>query len=152
MAARRGRENARLRVGLDTSCLIPLLSEWHQFHDRTVQSVSAVPPDSLVICSHALLECFSVLTRLPPPYRIPPEKAKLAIETSFAQVGTVCGVEANEAWAAITRTTELRFGGGKVYDAVIAESTARAGAAVLLTWNVADFRSVAPPGLEIREP
>jgi hypothetical protein len=55
-------------------------------------------------------------------------------------------------WSAIRETVLRDLGGGRVYDTTIAVSTFQAGATLLLTWNVKDFLSVAPAGLEIREP
>jgi predicted nucleic acid-binding protein len=55
-------------------------------------------------------------------------------------------------WAVLNRAAERQVGGGKIHYAVIAQATARAGASVLLTWNVKDFLAVAPAGLEIRSP
>jgi predicted nucleic acid-binding protein len=140
------------RVGLDTSCVIPLLCDWHEFHAPTAAAVGAVPLKNVVICTHVLLECFAVLTRLPAPYRIPPRQAKRLLAANFSERVDVCGVLEGDLWTALDRAAERQAGGGKIYDTVIAQATARAGASVLLTWNVKDFLAVAPHGLEIRAP
>jgi predicted nucleic acid-binding protein len=146
MAQRQG------RVGLDTSCVIPLLCDWHEFHARTTAAVEAVPLKNLVICTHVVLECFAVLTRLPAPYRIPPRQAEQLLTANFSATAILCGVLEGDLWAALDRAGERQAGGGRIYDTVIAEATARAGASLLWTWNVKDFLAVAPPGLEIRAP
>jgi predicted nucleic acid-binding protein len=99
-----------------------------------------------------LLECFAVLTRLPAPYRIPARQAERLLAANFSDSVALCGVLEGDVWAALGRAAERQVRGGKIYDAVVAQATARAGASVLLTWNVKDFVVVAPHGLEIRTP
>jgi predicted nucleic acid-binding protein len=140
------------KVGLDTSCVIPLLCDWHEFHAPTAAAVGAVQLKNVVICAHVLLECFSVLTRLPAPYRIAPRQAERLLAANFSESVDVCSVLDADLWTALDRAAERQAGGGKIYDTVIAQATARAGASVLLTWNVKDFLAVAPHGLEIRAP
>ncbi|MEX2303335.1 MAG: PIN domain-containing protein [Bryobacterales bacterium] len=141
----------RTRIGLDTSCVIPLLCDWHEFHAPTIATIGTESLKHVVICRHVLLECFAVLTRLPTPYRVPPRQAEHLLTTNFSE-SVLCGLLDGDLWAVLDRAAERQVGGGKIYDAVIADSTARAGASVLLTWNVKDFLAVAPAGLEIRSP
>jgi predicted nucleic acid-binding protein len=140
------------KVGLDTSCVIPLLCDWHEFHKPTLETVAAVRRNGLVICTHVVLECFAVLTRLPAPYRMPPRQAQRLLAANFSETVDVCGVLDTDLWTALDRAAERQTGGGRIYDTVIAQAAARAGASVLLTWNVKDFLAVAPHGLEIRAP
>ncbi len=142
----------RALVALDTSCLVPLLCEWHEFHQPTIEAVSEYPIRNWLLCSHVLLECFAVLTRLPGPHRVPPADARALLAASFADEAAITEIAPEDVWAAIDRTAGRGFGGGKVYDAIIAHSAARCGASVLLTWNVRDFLAVAPADLEIRQP
>lgn len=99
-----------------------------------------------------MLEAYSVLTRLPPPYRIPADIAKRAIEESLDGFATVPNLAARDAWEAMEFTAQQALGGGRIYDAVIAKSSRAAGASVLLTWNVRHFELIAPEGLEVRQP
>jgi predicted nucleic acid-binding protein len=140
------------KVGLDTSCVIPLLCDWHEFHAPTVAAIGTASLKDVVVCCHVLLECFAVLTRLLAPYRIPPRQAEMLLATNFSESVILCGVLESDLWAAVGRAAERQASGGKIYDAVISHATARAGASVLLTWNVKDFIAVAPHGLDIRAP
>lgn len=142
------------KVGLDTSCLIALLSDWHEFHQPTARTYERIirQKNRLVIAGHALLECFAVLTRLPPPFRIPPDKARRMLVENFASSAEVPGMPSSAFWSIVDETALRGFGGGRVYDATVALATRRAGAGLLLTWNVRDFLAVAPPGLAVREP
>lgn len=144
----------RDRIGLDSSFLIPLLSGWHEHHSRTLARYEQFleDRDDLIVPVQGLLECYSVLTRLPVPYRSTPEAVKQAIEASFYRTATIVGLTPHTAWSAIDALSHLGLGGGRVYDAAIAGCVAEAGAKVVFTWNVKHFLSIAPPGLEVRSP
>jgi len=137
---------------LDTSCVIPLLSSWHEFHARTKQGYETrrARRERLVIPAHALLESFAVLTRM--PVRLSPEDARRLLEESFFQKAEIASLASGAAWITIQDLSLREMGGGIVYDAVIARTAFDAGASVLLTWNMKDFLRVAPLGLEIRQP
>jgi predicted nucleic acid-binding protein len=144
----------RVRFALDSSCLIALLSDWHAQHTRTLRSYEQwlAKGAQPVIPVHAILECFSVLTRIPAPHRSMPETAKLALERTFAQTAIIAGMGSEAVWGAIDTLSSLGLGGGRVYDAAIARCAAEAGATLLFTWNTKHFLPIAPAGLEVREP
>ena len=101
---------------------------------------------------HCCLEFFSVTTRLPPDYRLSPEIAiTLLTEHVFNRVEVVdLPIEDAVAW--LTNQAASKIRGGLVYDAHLAQIAARAGCAAVVTQNIADFRLVAPPGVEILSP
>ena len=147
------RSKTPVKFGLDTSYLVPLLAEWHQHHDRTTRDYRARlgRGERPVIAIHALLECYSVLTRLPHPVRVAADVAE-QILTQYFNDAEIAGVTAETGWLAIRSLAVLDLGGGRIYDALIASTVLHAGASVLLTWNVKHFLALAPPGLEIRQP
>jgi len=144
----------RIRVALDSSYLIALLCDWHGRHARTLRSYQHwhARDAQIVLPVHALLETYSVLTRIPAPYRLQPDIARQAIEENFARTALVVGVKAGGVWERIGNLSRLGFGGGQVYDALIAWCAADAKAAVLLTWNLKHFAAIVRPDLEVREP
>jgi predicted nucleic acid-binding protein len=77
---------------------------------------------------------------------------KQAIEESFYRTATIVGLTPHTTWSTINAVSREGIGGGRVYDAAIAGCIAEAGATVVFTWNVKHFVTVAPPGLEVREP
>jgi predicted nucleic acid-binding protein len=142
-----------VKFGLDTSYLVPLLAEWHQHHDRTTRDYRARlgRGERPVIAIHALLECYSVLTRLPHPVRVAGDVAEQILTHYFADV-EIAGATPETGWLAIRSLAVQDLGGGRIYDALIASTVLRAEASVLVTWNVKYFLALAPPGLEIRQP
>jgi predicted nucleic acid-binding protein len=142
-----------VKFGLDTSCLIPLVAEWHRHHDPTTRDYRArlARGERPVIAVHALLECYSVLTRLPHPVRVPANLAEQILTRYFTDAEIV-GVTPETAWLAIRSLAVVDLGGGRIYDALIAATVLRAEVSVFVTWNVKHFLALAPSGLEIRQP
>ena len=143
-----------MNIGVDTSCLVPLVSSWHEHHEATLSTLETLKKqnNNLMVAAHAVLECFSVLTRLPERIRITPREASERLFENIAQNFQMIGVDPDTCWAAVRHLSYRDLSGGLIYDAIIAHSCASAGATILLTWDVQDFLRVAPPGLTIQEP
>lgn len=143
-----------LKFGLDTSCIVPLLSAGHAQHVPTREAYAARRRrgEHPVTPVHVLLEAFSVLTRSPAPLYVAPEQARALLVENFFEIAEVPGISPKLCWAAFDELSTRSLGGRLLYDAIIAQCCADAGAKILLTWNVRDFLRVAPPDLEIREP
>jgi predicted nucleic acid-binding protein len=110
----------------DTSVVVAALSPWHPDHRpaRTAMTtrVRALP-------CHVLLECYSVLTRLPAPHRIAPRHAGDALTRLDVALLDLPSHRHVELTAALSRAGVR---GGAVYDALIG-ATARHHGLVLLT-------------------
>ena len=143
-----------VRVGLDSNVLIALICDWHVQHVRTLESYQGwiAQGATPVIALHSMLECYSVLTRIPAPRRLSPTVTKQILEENFAREAVITVVKPERLWHIIDALARLDLGGGRIYDALIAHSITQAGATVLLTWNTRHFLPIAPAGLEIREP
>ena len=110
----------------DTSVLLPALASWHPTHQRARAAIEA-RVDALP--AHVLLECYSVLTRLPSPHRIAPEVAAKAVAGIGLKVLTLPASR----HADIIRTLAgAGIRGGAVYDALVG-ATARHHNRLLLT-------------------
>jgi predicted nucleic acid-binding protein len=105
-----------------------------------------------VIALHAILEVYSVMTSIPPPRRLTPEAALQALEQNFAREAVIGTLGPEHIWDLLASLARSGFGGSRIYDALIAHSVAQAGASLFLTWNTKHFLSIAPAGLEVREP
>lgn len=142
------------KFSLDANCLISLLTAWDPHHERVVKAYEAhlARKEDLVISGHALTECFSVLTRLPPPRRISPEMALTQLTHSFGRSAQIASLPPRAFWDLIEDMARRGLGGGRVHDAMVALSSRLGGATMLLTFNVKHFVDIAPPGLDVREP
>jgi predicted nucleic acid-binding protein len=144
----------QLRIALDSSYLVALLCDWHAQHSRTLRSYQHWHDRGaqIVLPVHAILECYSVLTRMPAPYRLTPDIARQTIEGNFAQTAFVVGVKAGGVWTRIGSLARLEVGGGQAYDALIAWCAVDGGATMLLTWNLKHFASIGTSNLDVQEP
>ena len=142
-----------MKYGLDASCLVPLLLAAHPKHERTLAATAECDRDSgeLVLTGHALLECYSVLTRLPRPHGIAPAQAEELLRLNFA-THRIVAMTRDTVWATLRHRVARGQWGPRVYDSVVALLTLEAGGTLLLSWNARHMMTVAPPGLEVREP
>ena len=108
-------------ITVDSSVLIAAFSSWHDHHaaaDDAVEGARTV--------GHTLLEAYSVLTRLPAPFRVSADVVSaflddLTVEPPLVpDAETLGGLPGRLAADGIT--------GGAVYDALVAVTSAGAGA------------------------
>ncbi|HEY4239923.1 MAG TPA: PIN domain-containing protein [Kofleriaceae bacterium] len=108
---------------VDTSVLVAAFGEWHPRHDMAQAALEA--SDTLV--SHTLLEAYSVLTRMPPPYR-----ASGADVNAFLQAAstkrTLLSLPAGAQREHLQRCAALKLRGGAIYDGLIGATCAHAKA------------------------
>jgi len=130
-------------IAVDTSVVVPALSSWHERHEpcRTVLD------DRPRIVGHALVESFSVLTRLPAPFRLPAPLASELLSSNFHQRALV--MTADEIAGFVAGLPDWGVVGGAVYDALIAATAAQAGA-VLLTMDARAARAYRAVGAEVQ--
>lgn len=100
-------------TAVDTSVVVPALLSWHEHHDRCrAAAVGASIP------AHALLEAYSVMTRLPSPHRIDGQVARRLLDGWFATADVLTAPAALQ-----RRIVDLVSGagheGGAVYDGLV---------------------------------
>ena len=101
---------------------------------------------------HCCLEFFSVATRLPPEFRLPPEDAaRLLQEEIFARM-TVHDLPASDRLPMLTLAAQDGTAGGRIYDTHIAEVARAAGAVVVVTDNRRHFLAALRHGLRVETP
>lgn len=101
---------------------------------------------------HCCLEFFSVATRLPPEYRLTaPDAVALLEEEVFARIA-VHDLPPGARPAMLRAVALDGIGGGRIYDAHIAEVARAAGATVVVTDNRRHFLSALRYGLRVETP
>lgn len=142
-----------MKIGLNTDVVVELLSKDSERHARTFACYEEHrrAGDEIILVENVLLEAFRVLTGAPKPTGMPPREAVQLLQDDFGDVITA-PIRRGLAWDTMHHTVGRGFSGGRVFDAAIALAAYEAGARLFLTWNVRHFISVAPVGLEIRQP
>jgi predicted nucleic acid-binding protein len=141
-------------LALDTSVIVAGLQSWHAHHEVTSALLIEVlaSEEEVVIPLPALVEAYSVMTRLPAPRRLPPAKALEMLESSFAGRVRIVALPADAGWRFLRDIAEEGVAGGATYDAHVLDAAVAAGADRVLTLNVADFERLQRPGVTVISP
>ena len=142
-----------MTFAIDANCMIAVVCEWHADHRAARAEIERRLDrgERMSVAAHALTEAYSVLTRFPAPHRLACADAWKVLKAGFAESGTVVTLTAAQQLLLLRRLADNGVGGGRVYDALIGECAAKAGAGVLLTFNPRHF-DPAPKGVSVVVP
>lgn len=143
-----------IRTALDANVIVAAHMEWHQDHERSSAAIGRARGSGrrLLLPIPALVEAFSVMTRLPRGHRVLPHQARDVLHASFASDAELVAQDGDAVWALLDRAVAKGVSGGGIHDADILSCAERAGATRLLTLNPADFERLGPTKVEIVVP
>lgn len=130
-------------IALDTSVVVAAFGPWHEQHRIALEVLVESPR----LAAHTALEAYSVMTRLPEPFRAEPELVVDFLRRTF--VTPRLALERDEQSSAPERLSALGIGGGAVYDGLIA-LTALAAGAQLVTLDRRALRTYGRCGVDAR--
>jgi predicted nucleic acid-binding protein len=141
-------------TALDTSVIVAGLLSSHEHHEPAAAALAALlaEPGDVILPLQALVEAYSVLTRLPHPHRLSAKNALAVLERTLRQRAVVVGLDGKEAWDLIEGLSQRQIAGATSYDGVIAACARKGGAQRILTFNRAHFERLAGAGLEVVVP
>jgi predicted nucleic acid-binding protein len=113
----------------DTSVVVAAFGRWHERHDAARHAVAASP----LLLAPVAIETLSVLTRLPPPHRAPPDLVLRFLAAHFDELPAVLSPLGYR--TLLHEAEALAIVGGALYDAVVA-ATAREAGAVLVSLDL----------------
>ena len=126
----------------DSSVLIPVSYADHPQHSSSAKSFLEAGKDGF--CARRTLgEVYATLTGLPLRPRITGPEG-MSIVNQIRERLTLISLSDQEYVSALGRASSESIVGASAYDALIAQCALKAGADVLLTWNVRDFTRLAP--------
>jgi predicted nucleic acid-binding protein len=132
-------------IGVDTSVIIAAVHANHPVHISSARWLDpAFDAHDVVVAHHSLLEAYAVLTRLPAQYRAAPAEAEIVLRETVEGHARIAPFAAESMWDIIARLTAVPAAGGAAYDAFIIRLLSEAGADVIATYNVDDFRRLSP--------
>ncbi len=114
------------RWAVDTSVAVASLDASHEAHAVCREVLIRRRP---ALAGHALFETFSVLTRLPAPFRLTPRSAVAVLDEAFPAAELA---ERRRLRGALAELARSGLVGGAVYDALVGWA-ARAAGQVLIT-------------------
>lgn len=112
-------------IAVDTSVVVAGFASWHEGHQSAAAALARKPR----VPAHVLVEAYSVLTRLPPPHRAPPDLVATFLAERFPEAPLVLPARAHLELVDTAARTGLA--GGAIYDALIAATARHAGATLL---------------------
>jgi predicted nucleic acid-binding protein len=136
----------RSTIALDSSAVIAGLLSWHQHHQESLQALEEifVGERGVVLPLPALLETYSVMTRLPAPHRLSPESALDLLVDSPLRSSALVGLAGEEGWDFVRTLATRAVSGGRSYDALIVACAKKGGARQILTLNRRHFEGLDP--------
>jgi predicted nucleic acid-binding protein len=138
----------------DTSCMIAAVCSWHEHHERAILAIEnrLNRRERMVVAAPALIEAYSVLTRLAAPYRLTAADALSLMEANFMRQVKVVALPAKDYSVILRGAPAAGISGGRIYDAIIAACARGGSARTLLTFNDSHFRPLAGPDLAVVVP
>jgi predicted nucleic acid-binding protein len=142
-------------VFLDTSVLIAGLIDFGPQSAPAQQLMHAVAEKSIngpATAWHCCLEFFSVATRLPPEFRLSTTDAAHLLEAEVLARIAVHDLPQGDRRDFLEAAARDNTGGGRIYDAYIAEVARAAGAGVIVTDNRRHFLAALRHGIRVETP
>jgi predicted nucleic acid-binding protein len=130
-----------VKVLFDTNILVAALSEAHDMYHLCKPWLDQVEIDRTIegfFATHSLAETYSILTRMPPPYRVSPANVDRLLSENLTQFTRISLTEEDYA-TVIKKVVRLNISGGGIYDALIAQAALKADVDALLTFNSKHF-------------
>jgi predicted nucleic acid-binding protein len=142
-------------VFLDTSVLLAGLVDFGPQSAPAQSVLHAVAEKQITGAAtawHCCLELFSVATRLPPEFRVTPaDTVRLLEEEVFGRMA-VHDLPSRDRLPMLRALAQDGIGGGRIYDAQIAEVARAAQADVIVTDNRRHFLAALRHGLRVETP
>lgn len=141
-----------MKVFFDTSVLVAVFWGDHVHHAPSLKVFAEATPADAACAAHSLAEVYAVLTRLPVKPPIGSDQALLFHQEVLDRLSIV-SLDANAYAATIRAAAGRGVKGRRICDALLLACAVRSNAEVVFSWNVKDFRALAPELAErIREP
>jgi predicted nucleic acid-binding protein len=144
-----------VNVFLDTSVLVAGLVDFGPQSAPAQSILHAVAENTLRSPStawHCCLEFYSVVTRLPPEFRLSPADAAHLVQDEVMARMTVHDLPGTDRERLFRAAVQDQTAGGRIYDAHIAEVARAAAAKVIVTDNRRHFIASLRHGIRVETP
>ena len=134
-------------IFFDTTVLIAASEQGHPHHAQARPALLRVVAgkDKGFISHHSIAEVFAALTRLPVQPRIHPVEAARIVTENILRHFEVLSLEKKGYLEVMNTMANGGWTGAKIYDALLLLCAAKCAAERIYTFNLADFRQLAPP-------
>jgi predicted nucleic acid-binding protein len=143
------------RVALDTSVVVTALVAVHERHAVARHFVEDAFRDGagVIMPAPVLFEAYSVVTRMPSPWRLRADVAERVLRETFAERATVVALPSGDrTWSIMRKLAQAGLAGGIAHDAHVAACALEGGATELATFNLRDFARLDLEGMTLIVP
>jgi predicted nucleic acid-binding protein len=139
-----------VNIFFDTSVLVAASEKSHPHYPQARPALRrvAAAEDQGFISQHSIAEVFATLTRLPIQPRIHPLEAQRIVAENILPYFKVVPLDNHDYLDAMDIMSRGGWSGARIYDALILQCAAKCPAARIYTFNLSDFRQLAPPDLQ----
>lgn len=134
-------------IFFDTSVLVAACVQSHPHYTQAHPALLRITSkqDRGFISQHSIAEVFAVLTRLPIQPRIHPVEATRILTGNILPHFEIMPLVHTDYLKAVQIMAQNGLIGAKIYDVLLVQTAISSGAERIYTFNVVDFRLLAPP-------
>jgi predicted nucleic acid-binding protein len=143
------------RVALDTSVVVAALLAVHERHVAARRFVEDALRDGagVILPVPVLFEAYSVVTRMPSPWRLRADVAERVLRETFAACAPVVALPSGDrTWSIMRKLAQAGLAGGIAHDAHVAACALDGGATEFATLNRRDFARLDLEGMTLVVP
>ncbi len=135
-----------MKVFFDTSVLVAASEQSHPHYAQAWPALRRVAAgkDQGFMSVHSIAELYAVLTRLPVQPRVHPAEAVRIVADNILPNFETVPLGKKDYVEALKLVGDGGWSGAKIYDALLIGCAAKCGAERIYTFNLADFRQLAP--------
>jgi predicted nucleic acid-binding protein len=137
-------------IFFDTTVLIAASEQGHPHYAQARPALLRVAAgqDKGFISLHSVAEVYAALTRLPVQPRIHPVEAARIVTDNILPHFEVVSLGKKDYLEALNTMASGGWIGAKIYDALLLRGAARCAVERIYTFNLGDFKQLAPAGLQ----
>lgn len=137
-------------IFFDTTVLVAASEQSHPHYTQARAALLRVAAgkDKGFMGQHSIAELFAVLTRLPVQPRIHPVEAARIITENILPHFEVVSLGKKDYLDAVNAMASGGWAGAKIYDVLLLRCAAKCAVERIYTFNLGDFRQLAPAGLQ----
>ena len=139
-----------MEIFFDTTVLVAASERSHPHYAQARPALQRVVAgrDKGFIGQHSIAEMFAALTRLPVQPRIHPVEAARIVTENILPHFEVASLGKEDYLEVLNTMAGGGWSGAKIYDALLLRCAAKCAVERIYTFNLGDFRQLAPPGLQ----
>jgi predicted nucleic acid-binding protein len=139
-----------MKIFFDSTVLVAASARDHPHYPQAFPALRRVAAgrDRGFMSAHSIAEVYAALTRLPVQPRVHPAEAARIITENLLPHFKVVLLDPTDYLEAMNAMSDGGWSGAKIYDALLLRCAARCHADRIYTFNLADFRLLAPSKLQ----